>query len=377
MLRAPLVAGERVCRPNEMRAAGIARCDVLPTGCEENMQTRVITLALQGGGSHGAFTWGVLDRLLEDERIDIEAITGASAGAMNAVALAHGLTVSGRDGARQALKDMWGSIATKAPFNLMPEDWSTPESIARQTEPSPAIKTFLLVARFFSPYQLNPFNLNPLRDILAGQIDFDRLRAEGKLRLFIAATQVSTGMPRLFRNQDITLDALLASACLPALHHAIEIDGESYWDGGLTANPPIRPLVYECRARDAVVVLLHPCRRPEIPATADEIWHRLTEISFSAAFFAELQGIALAKRVAERGLFSFGKLERRLRHLNMHLIETHELMSELSVLSKLNTQAGFITSLHDEGRRRADAWLESNFQHIGERSTLMLDKHLY
>jgi len=341
------------------------------------MQTKVITLALQGGGSHGAFTWGVLDRLLEDERIEIEAMSGASAGAMNAVALAHGLTIGGRDGARQALKDMWLSIATKAPFNFMPEDWSTPESIARQTVPSPAIKTFLLLARFFSPYQINPFNLNPLRDILEVQIDFDRLRAESKLELFIAATQVSTGMPRLFRSKELTIDALLASACLPALHHAIEIDGENYWDGGLTANPPIRPLLYECSARDIVVVLLHPCRRPEVPTTADDIWHRLTEISFSSALFAELQGIALAKGVAKRGVFSFGKLERRLRRLNMHLIDAQELMSELSVLSKLNTQAAFISALHDEGRRRADAWLERNFRHICVRSTFTLDKHLY
>jgi len=341
------------------------------------MQTKVITLALQGGGSHGAFTWGVLDRLLEDERIEIEALSGASAGAMNAVALAHGLTIGGRDGARQALKDMWLSIATKAPFNFMPEDWSTPESIARQTIPSPAIKTFLLLARFFSPYQINPFNLNPLRDILEGQIDFDRLRAESKLELFIAATQVSTGMPRLFRSKELTIDALLASACLPALHHAIEIEGENYWDGGLTANPPIRPLFYECSARDIVVVLLHPCRRPEVPTTADDIWHRLTEISFSSALFAELQGIALAKGVAKRGVFSFGKLERRLRRLNMHLIDAQELMSELSVLSKLNTQAAFISALHDEGRRRADAWLERNFRHICVRSTFTLDKHLY
>ncbi len=341
------------------------------------METKVITLALQGGGSHGAFTWGVLDRLLEDERIEIDAMTGASAGAMNAVALAHGLTIGGRDGARQALKDMWSSIATKAPFSVMPEDWSTPESIARQTRPSAATKTFLLLARFFSPYQFNPFNLNPLREILAAQIDFDRLRAECKLALFIAATQVSTGMPKLFRTKEITLDALLASACLPGLHHAIEIDGESYWDGGLTANPPIRPLLYECSARDIVVVLLHACRRPEVPTSADDIWHRLTEISFSSALFAELQGIALAKGAAEQRVFAFGKLERKLRRLNMHLIDAQELMSELSALSKLNTQAAFITALHDEGMKRAFAWLQSNFLDLGVRSTFVLDKHLY
>ena len=341
------------------------------------MKTKVISLALQGGGSHGAFTWGVLDRLLEDERIEMEALSGASAGAMNALALAHGLTIGGRDGARGALKNMWDSIATKSPFNVLPEDWSTPESIARQSAPTPATKVFLLLSRFFSPYQFNPFNLNPLRDILADQIDFDRLRAECKLELFIAATQVSTGMPRLFRNKEITLDVLLASACLPGLHHAIEIDGESYWDGGLTANPPIRPLLYECSAHDIVVVLLHPCRRPQVPTSADDIWQRLTEISFSSALFAELQGIALAKVTAERRVFSFGSLERKLRRLNMHLIDAQELMSHLSALSKLNTQSEFIGALHGEGRSRADAWLESNFHELGTRSTFILDKHLY
>jgi NTE family protein len=341
------------------------------------MQTKVVTLALQGGGSHGAFTWGVLDRLLEEERIEIEAISGASAGAMNAVALAHGLTVGGREGARKALKDFWDSVATKAPFNFMPEDWSTPRSIASQSLPTPAIKTFLFLAQFFSPYQINPFNLNPLRDILVGQLDFERLRADCRIELFIAATQVSTGMLRLFRNKELTIDVLLASACLPALHHAIEIDGESYWDGGLTANPPIRPLLYKCAARDIMVVLLHPRRRPEIPTTADDIWHRLTEISFSSALFTELQGIALAKNEAERGVFSFGHLERRLRRLNMHLIDSQDLMSELSALSKLNTHSAFISALHEEGRRRTDAWLEKNFHLIGVRSSFTLEEHLY
>ena len=185
------------------------------------------------------------------------------------------------------------------------------------------------------------------------------------------------GYAKVIPKQRHTIDALLASACLPALHHAIEIDGESYWDGGLTANPPIRPLLYECSARDIVVILLHPCRRPEVPTSADDIWQRLTEISFSSALFAELQGIALAKGMAERRVFSLSKLDRKLRRLNMHLIDAQELMSKLSPLSKLNTQAAFIKTLHDEGRRRADAWLERNFHHICVRSTFTLDKHLY
>ncbi|MBX9812386.1 MAG: patatin-like phospholipase family protein [Burkholderiales bacterium] len=341
------------------------------------MRKKVVTLALQGGGSHGAFTWGVLDRLLEDDRIEIEGISGASAGAMNAAVLAYGLTTGGREGARQALKDFWESVASKAPFNFMPEDWFTPVAIKSQTALTPAFKTFLFLARFFSPYQLNPFNLNPLRDILARQLDFERLRADCRIELFIAATQVSTGMLKLFRTKQLTIDVLLASACVPSLHHTIEIDGEAYWDGGLTANPPIRPLLYKCSARDILVILLHPCRRPVIPTNADDIWHRLTEISFSSTLFTELQGLALAKQEAELGLFSVGRLERRLRHLNMHLIDSQELMSQLSTLSKLNTQSAFINALRDEGRSRTDEWLEKNFQLIGVRSSFTLAGHLY
>lgn len=339
------------------------------------MQKKIVTLALQGGGSHGAFTWGVLDRLLEDERIDIEGISGASAGAMNAVVLAHGFTVGGRDGARQALKDFWGSVASKAPFSFIPEDLSAAASMGPQPSANPLFKTFLSLARFFSPYQLNPFDINPLRDILASQLDFERLRTDGRIKLFIATTQVRTGMLKLFRNKQLTLDVLLASACLPALHHTVEIDGEGYWDGGLTANPPLFPLLHKCTARDIMVVLLHPHSRPDVPTSADDIWHRLTEMGFSSTFFTELQGLALAKREAERGLFAFGRLERRLRQLNMHVIDSQELMSQLDTHSKLNTHPAFINSLRDNGRMQAEAWLEKNFRQIGVRSSFSLVKY--
>lgn len=336
------------------------------------MREKVVSLALQGGGSHGAFTWGVLDRLLEDQRIGIEGISGASAGTMNAVVLAHGFTVGGREGARQALKDFWESVAAKAPFNFMPQDLSTLVSNGAHPQPTPAFKSLLFLTRFFSPYQLNPFDLNPLRDILSSQVDFDRLRAECPIKLFIAATQVSTGMLKLFRTKHLTLDAVLASACLPSLHHAIEIEGEAYWDGGLAANPPVFPLVHQCAANDVIVILLHPLRRPELPTGADEIWHRLTEISFSSAFYTELNGLALAKREAERWPFSFGRLERRLRRLSLHLLDAQELMSRLSALSKMNAHPSFINALRDEGRARAEAWLEANFSRIGARSSFNL-----
>ena len=333
------------------------------------MEKKTITLALQGGGSHGAFTWGVLDRLLEDERIDIEGISGASAGAMNAVVLAHGMTVGGRDGARQALADFWGAVASRAPYSAIPDNLTAPANLAAQSDLPAAFKTLLSLVRFFSPYQLNPFDINPLRDILAKQIDFERLREECGLRLFIATTQVSSGTLRLFRTRQMSMEVLLASACLPLLHRAVEIDGEAYWDGGLTANPPLFPLVHKCVARDIVVVLLHPQPHSHVPKTADDIWHRLTEMGFSSTFFTELQGLMLAQREAKRGWFSLGRLERRLRLLNMHVVESQELMSQLGKHSKLNAHPSFINGLHEEGRQCAETWLERNFHQLGVRSS--------
>jgi NTE family protein len=338
------------------------------------MRRTPATLALQGGGSHGAFTWGVLDHLLEDGRVDIQAVSGASAGAMNAVALAYGTLRGGRDGARQALKDFWDAVAGSAPPNFIPIDWS--QSNGLQVKPTPAFSAYLSLVRFFAPYQLNPFDLNPLRDILAAQIDFDRLRAECRLDLFIATTRVSTGTLRLFRTREISLEVLLASACLPAVHKTVIVDGEGYWDGGLTANPPLYPLLHECATRDVIAVLLHPCSWPDAPTTASEISQRLTEISFGAAFFSELQGIALAQRAARRSLFAWGHLERRLRKLNLHVIAAPELMGTLDTISKLNAQAPFLTALRDAGRQRAEEWLERNGTSLGVRSTYDLSSLL-
>lgn len=336
------------------------------------MQKKTVTLALQGGGSHGAFTWGVLDRLLEEPTIDIEAISGASAGAMNAVMLAYGFTLGGRDGARLALKNFWESVATKAPFSIADDASYSVETVGAQSMPAPAVKAFLSMARFFSPYQLNPFDINPLRDLVASQVDFERLRRDCKIKLFVAATQVSTGSLKLFRNKQLTLDALMASACLPAIHRAVEIDGEAYWDGGFTANPPVFPLVHQCSARDLMVVLLHANPQPEVPTSASAILSRLTEIGFTAALSTELQGIALAKREAQKGLFAFGRLERRLRNLNIHMIDDQDFMSRLSGHSKLNTAAPFINALRNAGRAQADAWLRKNAHHLGVRSSFSL-----
>ena len=331
------------------------------------MRRTPTTLALQGGGSHGAFTWGVLDYLLEDGRVDVKAISGASAGAMNAVTLAYGNLLGGPDGARQALSDFWNAVAASAPPTFVPMDWSQPNEL--QVKPTPAFSAYLSMARFFAPYQLNPFDLNPLRDILTAQIDFGRLRSECTLDLFIATTRISTGTLRLFRTRELSLDVLLASACLPAVHKTVMIDGEGYWDGGLTANPPLYPLLHESAVPDVIAVLLHPCHWPETPTTASEISHRLTEISFGAGFFSELHGIALAQREARRSLLAWGRLERRLRRLNLHVIAAPELMGTLDTISKLNAQASFLEALRDAGRQWAAEWLDRNGKALGSRST--------
>lgn len=322
---------------------------------------KLLSLALQGGGSHGAFTWGVLDRLLEDGRVAFEGISGASAGALNAVVLASGLLDGGRDGAREALRRFWENVCAREPFALSQD----------------SMKALLLWSRFYSPYQLNPFNLNPLRDLLSEQVDFERLREASPLELFISATAVETGMPRLFRTGELSIDVVLASSCLPHLHHSVQIDGTTYWDGGLTANPPIRPLIYKCAADDILVVLLSPVRRFPTPASAGAIFERLTEISFTSAFYAELQGVAMAKQSAEDGRFSFGSLERRLKRLRMHLIHPQELMSNLEPSSKLDTHASFIDALFEEGRAHADAWLAAHYRSIGMRSSFELAEHVF
>ncbi|HEY8605506.1 MAG TPA: patatin-like phospholipase family protein [Noviherbaspirillum sp.] len=327
-----------------------------------------VTLALQGGGSHGAFTWGVLDRLLEDRRVRIEGISGASAGAMNAVVLAHGMTVGGREGARQALSDFWEAVAGTAPFSQWPE--SLLGATRGSTSGLPvAYKPMLSLLRVFSPYQLNPFDINPLRAILARQVDFDGVRKRCPMRLFIATTHVATGTLKLFRTRQLSLDVLLASACLPLLHRAVEIDGEVYWDGGLTANPPLLPLVQRCSARDIIAVLLHPCPGTRLPVTAEAISHRLAEMNFSSTFFAELQVLVQAQREAKRSWFAVGRMERRLRGLNMHAVESGDMMSSLGRHSKLNAHPAFIRRLHAEGRERAHAWLQQNFRDLGVRSS--------
>lgn len=328
---------------------------------------KVITLALQGGGALGALTWGVLDRLLEESKLKIEAISGTSAGAINAAALASGYAKGGREGARKSLDEFWNSVGT-ASYSI-----GSSTGVHRALLPNPQ-KLLLGLTRFFSPYQLNPFDINPLRDIVGKVVDFDAVQSRRAIRLFVGATRVRTGTLRLFENRELTSDALLASACLPTLHHAIEIDGEPYWDGGYTGNPAVYPLIYRCKTPSILVVMLQPLTREDPPTSAQAIRSRLTEFQFNSSFLREMRSIALAKQTIDAQWLPIGRLERRFRKLNFHLIETDDLLARMSIEKALNADLAFLLKLKEEGRTRAGAWLEKHFHQVGEESSIDLVK---
>jgi NTE family protein len=327
----------------------------------------LIDLALQGGGSHGAFTWGVLDRFLEEPWLHIAAISGTSAGAMNAAVLADGWVEGQADGARRALDEYWERVSRAArfsplqrsPLDRMSGNWSL--------DSSPAYLAIDLMSRILSPYDLNPLGLNPLRDILADSIDFDRL-SRSPIKLFVTATKVRTGRGRIFRNAEITADVLLASACLPTMFRAIEIDGEAYWDGGYAGNPTITPLVRESEARDIILVQINPMQRPDTPRSAAEILNRLNEVSFNSALAKELRMIALLRQVADPGTGEGA----RWAQMRAHRVHS-DLLTSLGASSKLNAEWDFVTMLKDEGRRAADEFLRASADDLGKRSTADLD----
>jgi NTE family protein len=330
---------------------------------------RHVSLALQGGGAHGAFTWGVLDRLLEDERIIIEAISGTSAGAMNAAALAAGYAASGREGARQALDRFWISTSERAIFSPFQRPLSDRLLGRWNLDRSPGYLWFSLIGRLFSPYQTNPLNHHPLRDILASQIDIEAVRACRALRLFITATNVQTGRPRVFDQDDLSLDALLASACLPHLYQAVEIDGDPYWDGGYMGNPAIWPLIYGCVTADVVLVQVNPLMREGIPRTAIEIDNRMNEIAFNASLMHEMRAIAFVQRLLEQDALK-EHFAARYKNMRIHVIGDEEGMKALGVTSKFNAERGFFEHLKAAGRACAARWLKTTIGDLGVRSSV-------
>jgi NTE family protein len=327
----------------------------------------VVDFALQGGGAHGAFTWGVLDRLLEEPWLRIDGISGTSAGAMNAAVLVDGYADKGADGARAALENFWRRVSRAAllsPLRRTPLD----VLLGRWTlDHSPAFVAMDLIARLFSPYDMGP-RANPLRDILTEIVDFDRLT---RATLFVTATNVRTGRGRVFRNSEITPDVLLASACLPTLFQAIEIEGESYWDGGYSGNPTITPLVRECTSKDTILVQINPVERPALPRSARDILNRLNEVSFNAVLLKELRMIALLRHVTQPENCESA----RWADMRIHRI-TSEMMVELGYSSKLNAEWELLCMLRDEGRRAGATFLSAHGDDLGRRSTFNLDELL-
>ncbi len=325
---------------------------------------RPLGLALQGGGAHGAFTWGVLDRLLEADRHDIQAITGTSAGAVNAVALASGLVSGGADGARDTLAAVWSDVGSQYPMDLMLTGSDDRPSL------NLLAKAALSMSMTLSPTQLNPWGLDPLRTILARHIDIERLRSDRSApAIHLAATHATTGRLRMFTNDDLTLDSVLASACLPSLQQPVQIDGEPYWDGGYCANPPLQPLVADGR-RDALLVLIVPTSHAGTPARKSEIAAREEEFAFTTAFLRECEILATATERARQAKWPFmGDLERSLRRMRWHLIDAAPHIAALDPQTRVITHLPFLKSLRDAGRSHAGTWLGEYGNLIGVRST--------
>ena len=326
-----------------------------------------VNLALQGGGAHGAFAWGVLDYLLEDGRLDVEGISATSAGAMNAVAFAHGISLGGAPGAREKLSSFWREISRAgslySPIRAFPWDrWLNGFSM----ENAPSYLAFEMLTRALSPYQLNPLNFNPLRDVLESVVDFEHLsRCDQATRLYVSATNVRSGKIKVFNNAEICADAVLASACLPFMFQAVEVDGEHYWDGGYMGNPAIYPLIYGSACKDVIVVHINPLERDEVPTTAAEIHNRVNEISFNSSLMREMRAVAFVTDLIDQGLLNGKGYNRML----IHSLRSDQEMAKLSVASKLSPDWDFLSHLRDTGRTAARAWLEDNYDNIGVRSS--------
>lgn len=327
-----------------------------------------VNLALQGGGAHGAFTWGVLDAILADGRIAIEAITGASAGAMNAVVLTEGWLDGGIDGARTALENFWRRISVDGKYGGSERSLLDTMLGAWTDGRPPGLIWFELLSKVASPYDVNPLNINPLRGVISDLIDFGKVQGCADVNLFISATNVRTGKIKIFTRQEMTADHLMASACLPMLFQAVEIDGEPYWDGGYMGNPPLFPLFYEAAGDDILLVQINPLERRELPTNARAIQDRLNEITFNASLLRELRAIDFVNRLLDDGKLSTGDYKRVL----MHRIDGGLPLAQLTSSSRLNSEWNFLLSLRDLGRTAAKRWLKRNYEAIGVQGTLDL-----
>ena len=333
---------------------------------------RRINLALQGGGSHGAFTWGVLDRLLEDERLQFDGISGASAGAVNAVAVAHGLAVGHRDGvdgrrhARDKLGSIWRSVMATGAVNAISGNlgnvlpfWSL--------LPDPGRMLGNALMQFTSPYSMNPLDLNPLRALLSREIDFEAIRAHRNgPKLFISATEVSSGKAEVFTKRELSLNAVVASTCLPQVYQAVTVDERTYWDGGYVANPPITPLIAQCRSADILLVQISPLTREGVPTTPTAIMDRINEITFNTNLLAQMQMVGFINRLIDEGKLQ----EPEYKKVLVHRIDGGDTMRELGSYSQGSTDTVMMERLFDLGREQASAWLKKHFGALGVKSSI-------
>ena len=345
-----------------------------------NMAKRV-NLALQGGGAHGAFTWGVLDRLLEDGRIDIEGICGTSAGALNATVLAYGHMRGSNDGAREALQSFWRAVSNTSMItsSVRRLPWPMFPFVGWHMQDTLNYNWFETMTRFVSPYQFNPLNVNPLRQILERCVDFESLRRNGDIKLFVSATNVRTGQLRIFHTHELTLDAAMASACLPFVFQAVAVDREYYWDGGYMGNPPLFPLFYHSDSRDVIVIHTNPIVRDKLPTDAADIMNRINEISFNSSLLREFRAVTFVNKLIEEGWLK-DEYKGRLKQIFVHSIRADQALTDVSVASKFNLEWSFLTALRDRGRVTAAAWLGQHFASINRRSTVdlraeFLDRH--
>jgi NTE family protein len=331
-----------------------------------------INLALQGGGAHGAFTWGVLHHLLSDERLVIEGVSGASAGAVNAIMLADGLARGGPAEAQRRLADFWRAVSFDG--HLPPAQRTVVDRLLSflPAEGTPMQAWFDAMARFLSPYDFNPLNLNPLRDLIERFVDFDAVRAAPSPQVFVSATNVRTGRLRIFRHDKLSADVIMASACLPLLFRAVEVDGMPYWDGGYMGNPAIFPFFTTTASEDVVVVQINPLERHDVPTSVHDITNRLNEITFNASLLSEFRAIEFVARLIDQGRLPHGTPPNGYRRINMHRIALSGAMKHVTQDTKLTNDYEFFLRLHRAGMEAARHFLEAHFDDIGRRSTVDL-----
>jgi NTE family protein len=339
-----------------------------------NLKKKKVAVALQGGGAHGAFTWGVLDRLLEEEALVADAMCGTSAGAINAVVCAYGLHVGGPAKAKELMEELWKKVAQSGSFLFKPGMFDKTYSDG-DIYNSPGYMMFNAVSQVLSPYNFNPFNYNPLRDILTDVVDFEELHRYNKKQLFVCATNVKTNRARIFRNKEITVDAVLASCCLPLLFQAVEIDGEHYWDGGYMGNPPIFPLIENTDLHDILLVKINSIIIKSLPTTARDIADRINEISFNSSLINEMKLIHYRNELIRNGVLKTD--EKINREIFIHTISGYNSLSQLSYSSKMNTSWEFLLKLKEGGRATAQQWLETDYNEVGLKSTFNVEEHFF